>query len=185
MKLNITALACALLLLVGSQTLFADEKVDKALQKIWNRLPVASVSTKLEDCKFQMIDLSKSAVEVDGKTYHALRFTTPAYQAQLSWAFRLPKGFTRWWIVPAKGGASLDQYPFTRILLNDIEGLGKRGSKFQMINIHESGLNPGTDYIIRFQFDHTEQVFTIPVSINVFPPTETMDFRKVYAPLYQ
>jgi hypothetical protein len=181
----------ALLGLVASQAMGleprrSEDALEKerrlALQAKYKDMPEVELNLVKEDVKFQIVDMRKSLLEVNGSKYCAFRFKTSDKVHQLTWVCRFPPGIKGWYILPEKGRMEGFNH-FRKFTLShdrgDKGGWGSKGDFFFVQSLSSRHFEPNTGYIIWFGIKDAADS-AINLSLNMTPVPDGSPYSAVF-----
>ena len=150
-----------------------------ALQAKYADLIEVKLNKDPQDVKFQIVDMRKSMVEVNGIKYCAFRFKTGGKVSQLTWCFRYPPGMRSWYIMREKGTMQ-GFYTFSKFVLShDKNDWGSKGDMFAAQSLPSTHFVPNTGYIMWFQIRDAADS-AINLSLNMTPVPDNAPFSAVF-----
>lgn len=144
----------------------SQDKLNTVIQAKYADLIEVKLNSDPADVKFQIVDMTKSMVEVDGMKFCAFRFKTGGKVHQLTWCFRKPPGLRNWYVIPESGTmqgfSNFDLFKIDE----DTEGWGSIGDLFYVQSLPSTHFKPNTGYVMWFQIDDAADS-AINLSLNM------------------
>lgn len=164
----------------------------RALQARFAQLPALPVNSVPRGAVFRKVDLSGSAVLVDGTRYCAFRFQTPSTPGELVWSFSSAESWMdSWYIQSAHGTMKGFRYFESRMLPADVPGVGAKGRKFIVQRLPSENLQKDTGYLIWFKVGKKGKELlargaplVLTVSVNVLPSGVPTSYEHVFPMLH-